>query len=109
MSERVREMSASTLPVACGLTEVELRERRALLLERAGRAVSELRELPDGYAYRFPEGDEWLAELAEIIRLERRCCPFLGFRLSVGPGGGPVWLELTGPPGTKEFLASLFG
>lgn len=102
-------MSASQLPVACGLTEVELRERRGLLLERAGRAVLELKELPDGYAYRFPEGDEWLGELADIIRLESQCCRFLGFKLLVGPGGGPVWLELTGPPGTKEFLAALFG
>ncbi len=101
-------MSASQLPVACSLTEAELKGRRAALLERAGRAVLETKELEDGFAYRFPEGDEWLAELAEVIRLERLCCPFLGFRLSVGPGGGPVWLELTGPPGTKEFLSSLF-
>ncbi|HEU4597839.1 MAG TPA: hypothetical protein VFS10_22115 [Pyrinomonadaceae bacterium] len=102
-------MSASQLPVACSLTEVELRERRGLLLERAGRAILESEELPDGFAYRFPEGDEWLGELAEVIRLERLCCPFLAFKLVVSPGGGPVWLELTGPPGTKEFLASLFG
>ena len=80
-----------------------------MLLERAGRAVLESKELADGFAYRFPEGDEWLAELAEVIKLERRCCPFLSFNLSVGAGGGPVWLELTGPPGTKEFLSSLFG
>jgi hypothetical protein len=102
-------MSNSRLPVACSLTEVELRERRGVLLEKAGRAVLELKELPDGYAYRFPETDEWLDELTQIIRLERRCCPFLGFRLLVEPGGGPVWLELTGPPGTKDFLASLLG
>ena len=101
-------MSDSQLPVVCSLTETELRERRGVLLEKAGRAVLESKELPDGFAYRFPEGDEWLEELTHIIRLERRCCPFLGFRLSVERGGGPIWLELTGPPGTKEFLASLF-
>jgi hypothetical protein len=25
-------------------------------------------------------------------------------RLTVEPGDGPVWLELTGPSGTREFL-----
>ena len=39
-----------------------------------------------------------------FVDLERRCCAFLRFELTVEPGGGPVWLELTGPPGTREFL-----
>jgi hypothetical protein len=25
------------------------------------------------------------------------------------PGGGPIWLELTGPPGTRDFLAHEIG
>jgi hypothetical protein len=29
-------------------------------------------------------------------------------QLCVEAGNGPVWLELTGPPSTKEFLASIF-
>ena len=28
--------------------------------------------------------------------------------LIVEAGNGPIWLELTGPPGTKEFLKSVF-
>ena len=44
--------------------------------------------------------------LATFIDLERRCCAFLRFRLTVEPGEGPIWLELTGPPGTREFLAA---
>ncbi len=46
-----------------------------------------------------------MALLGEFIQLERQCCPFLRFQLTVEPGGGPIWLELTGPPGTREFLA----
>ena len=30
-------------------------------------------------------------------------------QLTVEPGGSPIWLELTGPPGTREFLAHEIG
>jgi len=43
--------------------------------------------------------------VTEFIGAESQCCPFLRFRLTLEPGGGPLWLELTGPPGTREFLA----
>ncbi len=35
-------------------------------------------------------------------------CPFLKFSITVEPGDGPVWLEMTGPQGTKEFLVEVF-
>jgi len=99
-------MEVSTLPVACSLTEPELRERRSAVLQKVGQAVLEVVEAENGYAYRFPSDDEWLGELINLVRLERQCCPFLTFRISIEPGGGPVWLELTGQGGTKEFLSS---
>lgn len=101
-------MSGLELPVACNLTDAELQERRTEVLQKAGQAVLEVKETKNGYAYRFPSDDGWLNELAHIISLERRCCSFLDFRLTVEAGNGPIWLELTGPQGTKDFLASLF-
>ncbi len=99
-------MEISTLPVACSLTEPELRKRRTTVLQKVGQAVLEVVEAENGYAYRFPSDDEWLGELINLVRLERQCCPFLTFKISVEPGDGPVWLELTGPKGTKDFLSS---
>ena len=29
------------------------------------------------------------------------------FRLTIEPDGGSVWLQFTGPPGTREFLAGM--
>ena len=55
-------------------------------------------------ALRFPAEAETLSLLATFVDLERRCCAFLRFELTVEPDGGPVWLELTGPPGAREFL-----
>jgi len=96
------------LPIACRLTEPALQKRRAIVLQQIGQSILESRELADGFAYRFPADDDWLVSLNEFIRFERQCCPFLSFKLIVAPDGGPVWLELRGPVGVKEFLASLF-
>ena len=98
----------SDLPIACSLTSAELQERRRTVLEKARRAVVEVKELDDGYAYSFPSEGEWLHELAGLIDLERQCCPFLRFRITLEANGGPTWLEMTGPEGTKEFLISTF-
>jgi len=97
------------LPIACTLLDAERRERRSLLLDRVFARVQERRPLDDGYALRFVADDAVLAELMQLVRLERRCCAFLRFRLTVEPGGGPVWLELTGPAGTRAFLESALG
>jgi hypothetical protein len=97
------------LPVACTLTEPELQARRAGALAEVRRRQQDARWLPDGVALRFAADAEQLATLATFIELERRCCAFLRFRLTVEPGGGPVWLELTGPPGTRDFLAAELG
>ena len=95
------------LPVACTLSGSELQERRRTVLERVKRAVLEVKEVEDGYAYSFPSEGQWLQELVTMIDLERQCCPFLRFRLTVEPNG-PMWLELTGPKGTKDFLKNTF-
>jgi hypothetical protein len=94
-------------PIACRLTDAQLRERRSGILAELARAVVEKRELPDGVRLRFEPSEGLLALLAEVIGLERRCCPFLRFQLIVEPEHGPVWLELSGPAGTRELLSGL--
>ena len=96
------------LPIACTLSAPELQERRSKLLESVRTAALEVRETADGFAYRFPSDDSLLADLFTVIQLEHQCCPFLRFSLIVEAGNGSVWLELTGPPGTRDFLKSIF-
>jgi hypothetical protein len=100
-------MDDNQLPIACTLTNTD-RQERGEVLRRVGEAILEVKELDSGYAYRFPADSGWLDDLTTIIRLERECCQFLKFGLVVEPGNGPIWLELTGPDGTKEFLAEFF-
>lgn len=101
-------MTSAELPIACSLTDPEFQQRRADLLKTFQEALLETKELDDGYAYRFPSSANWIAELAQLITFERECCPFLRFNLRLEPANGPLWLELTGPEGTKVFLQSLF-
>ena len=98
----------SDLTIACTLTTPELQQRRSTLLQEVRAAALEVKEIASGFAYRFPSDASLLGDLFMLIQLEHQCCPFLRFSLVVEAGDGPVWLELTGPPGTKEFLTSIF-
>jgi len=71
--------------------------------------VQEIQPLDNGYLFRFKADESTLGDLMRVVRLERQCCRFLRFRLTVEPDGGPVWLELTGPSGTKAFIEAALG
>jgi hypothetical protein len=64
-----------------------------------------VRELPDGYEFQLPSDATTYKEVTEYIDGERLCCPFFNISLRVTPEGGPLWMSLTGRPGTKEFIA----
>jgi len=99
--------SPGTLPVACSLSAPELRAREAGLLASVAAQVEERVEIDEGLRLRFAVSDALLRDLVELVTLERQCCPFLRFALTVEPAAGPLWLELSGPPGTRAFLATL--
>jgi len=97
------------MPIACSLTPEEFQIRREELwpdlIERADSVIP----LDNGYALRFVNADVLVRRIGEIIELERACCPFLDFALDVDGEVGTTALSITGPPGTREFLAGLFG
>ena len=101
-------MNSMSLPRACSLTDSELQERRLNVLQRIRSMVSEVKEIEHGFIYRFPSDGNSIRELANLVELEHQCCPFLKFSITVEAGDGPFWLEMSGPEGTKEFLATTF-
>ena len=104
------EISAAEIPIACDLDAISASDRPRYNELRKMLAASAIgkRELPDGVAVQISTERMPLAHLAEWISFERKCCPFLDFRIEVAPASGPVWLSLTGRPGVKEFLAHAF-
>lgn len=96
------------LPIVCSLTDGELQERRKNVLGAIAESLIDFEELADGFRYRFPAEDAVLQNLMSVINLERKCCPFLNFKLNLEAGKNFVSLDLTGRQGTKEAISSLF-
>ena len=101
------QSNADEPPVACVLSASN-REDRQGVLDKLGKGIVQRKELDDGFAFAFPAEDEWLRAITEVVALERKCCAFFTFRIVVEPDG-PIWLELAGPDGTKDFLRSQLG
>jgi hypothetical protein len=96
--------------LACDMTAIPAAERgphHALIRRLMSEAARDIRELPDGIAFRFPA--EEFDSVAQFVARERLCCPFLGFSLELTPERGPLWLRLTGPEGAKDFIRAELG
>ena len=63
-----------------------------------------IKELADGYAFRYKADAQLIQEAAEFIVYERLCCPFFDFELAVEQDSNRVWLQLRGQEGIKEFI-----
>lgn len=96
------------LPVASTLNQLDLPKHRAGLLP----IWRDVGTMPAGClrgasALQLGTGDVGAPGRTHPARSQ--CCPFLRFQLTVEPGRGPIWLELTGPAGTREFVAHEIG
>jgi hypothetical protein len=98
-------------PFACNAFALspELRKRH---FEELGPALLKLtkstHELPDGYEFELPADGKTYQLLTEWAFQERLCCPFFDIDLRFERENGPLWLRLTGRPGTKEFIKEEF-
>ena len=97
-------------PIACEGTAIPAsdRDQHLATVTQIFQAVQEVRELSNGYAFKLPNEPGMFMMLANFVENERLCCPFYGFGLELEPGGGPVWLRLTGGEGVKQFIETIF-
>ncbi len=88
-------------------------EARKRHFDEVGPALLKLkkstRELPDGYEFELPPDKGTYQLLTEWAFQERLCCPFFDINVRFERENGPLWLRLTGRPGTKEFIKEEFG
>jgi len=91
---------------SCNLSALdrEQRKRHDILAKDLFPKHLEVRELPDGYEFRFSNNRSLLTALSEWATLEQLCCPFLTLTLELQRDQGPVWLRATGRDGVKDFL-----
>jgi hypothetical protein len=96
--------------IACNLKAINAADRPHYndLMKRLRLAVGGRSEVHDGYVFELNGKVIGLLEVAEWISLERLCCPFLTFTLSVSGNQVNYILKLTGPDGVKELLKAEF-
>lgn len=56
--------------------------------------ANRLKNLSDGYAFRFKAASQMILEAAEFIACERLCCPFFNFELAIEQDTNRLWLPL---------------
>ena len=111
-SETSSSQTEHVSPLACNALALspEVRKRH---FEELGPALLKLkksvRELPDGYELELPPDNKTYQLLTEWAFQERLCCPFFDIGLRLDREDGPLWLRLTGRPGTKEFIKMELG
>lgn len=93
--------------IACTLTADQRKCEAADLLPALSARADSIEWTPAGIRFSFSPQSDTLEAITHVIDRERRCCAFLTFRLEVTEGGGDFLLELSGPPGTREFLVDL--
>jgi hypothetical protein len=94
----------------CNLKALSVKERvrHLQLTYEIERARVETVEMANGFAFRFQDGTVSLAELAEWVSAERKCCPFFDFEIEQQADDGPLWLKLRGKEGAKAFMRAEF-
>jgi hypothetical protein len=99
-------VKAEPIPLACVADALSAKERKhsEWLREQITGAIEKTRERDDGLDVTLRGNSLVLAHVAAWICLERRCCPFLSYKLDWKSGEASPSLAITGPPGVKEFL-----
>jgi hypothetical protein len=100
--------TADACEIACLLPSEQQTERLAELMSGLLAHVNNVTELANGYAFAFKDNAQTREEIDAFIAFEQQCCEFMTYTVTEN-SAGQVVLELTGPEGTKEFLAKWIG
>ena len=101
--------TSQEFPIACNINALDAtqQERSATLAKQMNNATLQVQELPDGYKFLYPSN--LFLVVAEFVSLERQCCPFFTFQLTVAPDNNTLWFQITGRDGVKEFMQEELG
>ena len=94
--------------IACLLGEREQAQRAEAARQDLLPGVLEVEELPDGYGYRFPADEVWIAKVMAVVAAERQCCPFFTFEIVFEPHERGLWLRFRGSEAIKTFIQDNF-
>jgi hypothetical protein len=107
----VTTQSSSQNKFYCNIGALTAAERahHKELTEKLLSARKETVETPGGYEFQFNPRTVTLAEMADWVSAESKCCSFLDFHIDVEADGNLLCLRLTGETGVKAFIRAEFG
>jgi hypothetical protein len=91
-----------------GALSVEERARHSAMTRKLLAERDLVVETAKGYEFQFRPEKVSVAELAEWVVAENKCCPFFYFHIDLEKRGRLVCLGLTGPEGVKAFIRDEF-
>ena len=86
----------------------EERAHHKQISERLLAARKQSIETEKGYEFQFSPADVSLADIADWVAAESKCCPFFDFHIDLEREGRLLCLRLTGEPGIKTFIREEF-
>ena len=94
----------------CNIKALDANERirHKKLTEKLIASRTETVETNNGYEFQYRQ-EVSLAEVAEWVAMESKCCPFFDFHIDLENEGRLVCLRLTGREGIKAFIRLEFG
>ena len=87
----------------------EERAHHKQLSEKLMAARKEIVETEKGYEFQFSPQNVTLAELADWVLAESKCCSFFDFHIDLENEGKLICLRVTGEEGIKQFIRTEFG
>ncbi len=84
------------------------RTRHQQLTDKLIAGRKEIVETEKGYEFQFSPSNVSLADLADWVVAEGKCCPFFDFHIDLEREGELLCLRLTGEEGIKPFIRSEF-
>ena len=84
------------------------RVRHKQLTDKLTSLRKEVIEMEKGYEFQYNPSVISIAELADWVIAESKCCPFFDFHIDLEREGRLVCLRLTGDQGIKHFIQSEF-
>ena len=95
--------------LACNMNALtkEQRTRHEAVTKRLLQQATR-KDLAEGYLFTIDRAHVSVAELAEWVADESRCCPAVDFHLEL-PAFGPLTLRMDGGADVKQFIAAELG
>jgi hypothetical protein len=105
-----KQMNTTQSKFYCNIKALTPEERahHKQLGDKLMAARKKIVEMDKGYEFQFSPKDITLAELADWVVNESKCCPFFDFHIDLENEGKLVCLRLTGEEGIKQFARAEF-